>query len=263
MEVLTYSPVAVFLVLIVVGVPIYVFRTWIIQRVKQSIIHDYAQDLESHKDEIGRLTTRLHAVQSTANAALIEGQRVSAEWRIKAADALWREVLRLRNESPSVLTMLDVLAPGEYQKFVTDEDFRSLVPDMTEVSQIYGNFEEIEHVRPFLGERLFTLFFIYRAVNGRICFLLVRDVKKGRVTPWYVDNGIHRLLNEVLTPEEFSQFSNLPGRHVRWVRSLIEGKILDHLRRVIAGEISTTEGLEQARKVQEIMQAIESEDSRK
>ena len=262
MEVLTYFPVAVSLVLIVVGVPIYVFRTWISQRVKQSVIHEYAQDLESYRDEIGRLTTQLHAVQSTANAALIEGLRVSAEWRIKAADALWREVLRLRNESPSVLTMLDVLAPGEYQAFVTNERFQPLVPDMIVVGPIYANFE-IEHVRPFLGERLFTLFFIYRAVNGRICFLLERDVKNGRVTPWFADNGIHRLLNEVLTPEEFSQFSNLPGRHVHWVRSLIEGKILDHLRKVIAGEISTTEGLEQARKVQEIMRSIESEDSRR
>ena len=50
---------------------------------------------------------------------------------------------------------------------------------------------------------------------------------------------------------------------MQWMRNLIEGKMLDRLRRVIAGEVSTNEGIEQARRVREVVREVEAEDSRR
>ena len=97
--------------------------------------------------------------------------------------------------------MLDILLPEEYQDFVTNPRLRSSVPEFEKEYSIFSN-PQIEYVRPFLGEHLFTLFFIYRAVNGRICVLLERDVKAGEVKPWFDDAGVHRLLRTILTEDE-------------------------------------------------------------
>ena len=223
---------------------------------------DYSRNLEEHRDALARISTQLSAVQSTANAALLEGQRASAERRANAVDALWREILRIRNDSPAAVTMLDILLPSEYGKFVTENRFRSLVPEVEETVTIFLD-PEIERVRPFLGERVFALFFIYRAVHGRICVLLESGVKARRVLPWFEDAGIHQLLGTILTDHELRAFTELTHGQVQWMRNLIEGKILDQLRRVIAGEVSTTEGLEQAQRVQEIMREVEVGDTRR
>ena len=175
-------------------------KTWISEHTRQSMAADYSRSLEEHRDALARISSQISAVQSTANAALLEGQRASAERRANAVDALWREVLRIRNESPAAVGMLDILLPSEYEKFVTENRFRSQVPEIEKGYPALSN-PEIEHVRPFLGEHVFTLFFTYRAVHGRICFLLERGVKAGKVTPWFDDAGIHRLLRTILTPD--------------------------------------------------------------
>ena len=239
----------------------FVGKTWISERMRQSVAADYEHNLEEYRDALARFSSQLAAVQSAANAALLEGQRASAERRANAVDALWREVLRIRNESPAAVGMLDILLPSEYQNFVTNDRFRPLVPEIEEAVATLLD-PEIEHVRPFLGEHVFTLFFIYRAVHGRICFLLERGVKAGKVTPWFDDAGVHQLLLTILTESEIQAFTELTRGRVRWMRSLIEGKILEQLRRVVAGAESSSEGLEQAWRVQETMRHVELGDNR-
>lgn len=216
----------------VLGITGYLLRTWFAERIRQSIKHTLDLGLEQYKDEIGRTTAQYNAMHSAANAALIEGQRVSAEWRIKAADTIRRDVLALRNKTSAPLTELDILDPVEYQLFVTDSRSRSSVLRLEDRQMVATH--DIEQARPFLGEKLYALVFIYRAIVGRICFLLERDVQKGHITLWFQDDGIKRLLREVLTPDEMKQFEGLTKLRVKWTRNLLEEKILHDLRRVIA-----------------------------
>ena len=245
-------------------IPVVAFigKTWISERIRHSVAAEYNRDLEDHRDELARGSSQLSAVQSTANAALLEGQRAFAERRASAVDALWQEVLRIRDESPTAVTMLDIFLPSEYQEVFTSDRFLPLVPEWEEGYSAILN-SEIDRVRPFLGERAFTLFFIYRAVHARICFLLETGVKAGEVKPWFEDAGIHQLLRTVLSGSDFQAFTELNHGHVGWMRSLIEGEILDELRKIVAGEVSTAEGFEQARRVQEIMRDVEIGDSRR
>ena len=193
------------------------------------------------------MLTSTTAIQSAANAAMVEGQKVAAEFRIKAADEMWREILRLREATSYPLTMLDVLEPDEYQLFVTDDRIRTAALK-TDIDNVLAN-PGIEHIRPFLGEKLFVSLFFYRALVGRIWMLLERDIEKGHVTPWFHDTHIRQLLSEVLTEEEMKHFEGLTSLRVNWTRNLIEEKILQHLRDLIAGTHSADEGLEQAGRI--------------
>ena len=250
----------------------YAARTWIGTRIQEGVRlgaskeleeyrHDLAADNAAILEEIRKVNVGLQAVQGTANAALVEGQRVAAEWRAKTADAMWREVLRLRNEAPPVLTYLDILNPDEYQLFVTRPDLRELALSLEDERAWFWN-PDIEYVRPFLGEDLFLMFFVYRAWLGRVAFLLDRDVREGKVKPWFDDSGISQLLRMVLVEKEMKQLERLPVSQFHWTSNAIEGKILDRLRQVISGEVSTTEGLEQAWRVREVVEQFEAEDRR-
>ena len=241
----------------VLGLVGYLVRTWLAEHLRQSIKHSFDLELEHFKNEIGKLTAQYNAMQAAANAVLIEGQRASAEWRIKAADKIWRSVLELRDERFTCVTMLDILHPDEYQLFVTNVGYRSTVPQFEDMRLLI--IPSVEQARPYVGEKLYALVYSYRAIVGRICYLLGRDIQNGHVHPWFKDGGIRRLLSEVLTQEELKQFETLKSSRVKWTRNLFETRILHDLRRVIAGTHSVDEGLEQAHRIMEAVQVLESQ----
>ena len=245
--VLSGSLLAGIAIITVVGIIVYLIRTWLAERIRQSIAHDFDRRLEEYKTELNQLTSKYNSLQSAANAALIEGQRISAEYRIKAADEMWREILRLREETTNPLTMLDLLDPSEYHQIVTDGHIRSIALK-ADTETILAN-PGIEHIRPFVGERLFALFFSYRAIVGGIWVALEEDVKRGHVTPWFHDTHIRQLLREVLTEDEMKHFEGLASLRVSWTRNLLEQKILQDLRGVIAGTQSVDDGFEQASRI--------------
>ena len=75
---------------------------------------------------------------------------------------MWRTVLEIRANTSSPLTLLDMLDPSEYQSIGTDENLRSTLLDREDLAQLSSDFEQ---ARPFAGEKLFKLVFIYRAVR--------------------------------------------------------------------------------------------------
>ncbi|MCY3887953.1 MAG: hypothetical protein OXG19_09695 [Chloroflexi bacterium] len=262
------AALAVAVTLTVISTLLFLAKTWVGEAIRHKFrraaaeqAHELTTEENALLEEIRRLNTQLQAMQNTANATVIEGQRVAAEWRTKTADAIWREIVRLRQAAPAVLTYLDILTPDEYQHFVTRADLRELALALEDERLWYWTLEA-EHVRPFLGEDLFLKFFIYRACLGRVAYLLERDVRQGEVKPWFRDSGIRQHLRLVLEEDEMKQLDELPIGQLSWTLNIMEGKILDQLRRVVSGEISMTESLEQARAIRESIQKLEAEDRR-
>ena len=243
------------IVLALAGLGLYLLRVWIEERIRQSVSHNFNLDLEQFKSDLGRLSTQLNSVQTAANAALVEGQRASAEWRMKAVYELWGEVVRIRTEAPVAIAFQDILLRTELNTSKTLQDLGELVNEnMTEpVTRGTG----VERVRPFLGEPLYLQFFIYRAITGRVAYLLEKGLKAGKLTPWYEDDGIHQLLGHVLTEKEIRHLKQQDISQLHWVQNAIEAKILVGMQRLIAGEISSQEGVKQAQNILEQVRTIQ------
>ena len=253
--VLSGSLLAGIVIIPVVGIMVYLIRTWLAERIRQSITHDFDRRLEEYRNELNQLASKYNSIQSAANATMIEGQKVAAEFRIRAADEMWREILRLREATNYPLTMLDLLDPSEYQQIVTNCHIQSITLK-ADTKTVLAN-PGIEHIRPFVGERLFALLFSYRAIVGGIWVALEEDIKRGHVTPWFHNTHICQLLRQVLTGEEMKHFEGLTSLRVNWTRNLIEEKILRHLRDLIAGTHSVDEGLEQAGRINKAVTELE------
>ena len=244
------SALGVVIAALVLTFAAFLLRTWIKERVR----HSFDLDLEKYKDDISRRTAQQVAMQMAANAGLTEAQRVAAEWRVRAVESLWLEIVRLSDEATNALLMLDILDPSEYQYFVTRPDIRSSVLNVNH-SKLLDD-KTIDRVRPILGERLYSLCFMYRAILGRIWFLLDRDIRGGHINAWFEESVILQQLNEVLGAEEMDRFKSLNRGHFTWTRNQLQAKILEELRSVVAGTQSIDEGLVQAARILETAQML-------
>ena len=97
----------------------FLFRTWITERLKQSIAHEYAVELEKHrhtlKAEHDVALERMRAdyaqqsaVATAATASFLDTHRAGHERRLAAIEVLWAEMLRLRRELPGPVAMVDL-----------------------------------------------------------------------------------------------------------------------------------------------------------
>lgn len=258
---------------VVAGLLAYAARTWIGTQIQEAIRIGYRKELEEHRhdlrveenallEELRKLNTQLQSVQSTANAALIEGQRVAAEWRIKAVNDLWREMLRLRKGTPHLVFYVDIMQPSQYPQLWTNPKIRDLESYVEEqVKALVGGSteEDVEYIRPFLGEEVFAKFFAYRAIFGRVAYVLQDRVKNRSLDNWFRDDEIREILLVVFSEEEMSTLEGLQSSHFSYMKNLLEEKILSDLRKVVSGEVSTAEGLEQGRKILATVQRVDAE----
>ena len=250
------SAIAIVVVVLLLGILSYALRVWIRAFIGGAVTYDFDLKLEEQKNEMRRLGDQLSSVQSAANAAFLEAQRAAAEKRIAAAEELWREVIRIRAEAAPAVGFQDLLLEDELNK---PEVYKSLKDMMSsDVLEAALRNLTIDGVRPFVGEALYFQFYIYRAVNGRVAFLLEKGLKSGEIAPWYKDDGINQLLGFVLTKAEIKQFQRQRISQLHWVQTAIEEKILSSLQKLIAGEISSEEGVAQARKNLEAVRKLEA-----
>ncbi len=242
-----------------VGVLMFLLRTWIGSKIKQSVKHSFDLSLEQFKGEIERNTAQYVSMQSAANAAMVEGQRVAAERRIRAAEQLWNEYNRIQTELGAIVTLMDLFKPSEYKCLSTDPRISSYIEsfDMTE---FLTRSKDLQIVRPFVGEGLYALVFSYRTILGRIVVLIQEGVKGGNIPTWYEDRQILAVLRATLTTKDMEEFEGLAfGEYARWLNRLFDNQVLEELRKLIAGSHSVNEGLEYALTVLEVAQSAEAE----
>jgi hypothetical protein len=225
---------------------------WISRLLAERLNYKWSRDQQS---EIERLRAELSRNQSIQNAAIgsfAASHSAANERRFNAIDQLWKAVIRIRANTPPIVTISDILLPNEYGELFTNPNFRAARNDVNQftiVGAMNASTADLENCRPFLGEYLWSLFFAYRALVGRSLFLIseARDVSSYR--PWYQDKGIRDLLCAVFSNEDVERLLSLRIGRFDAVRMAIEQKMLEHAQGTISGEASGDLGLAQARKI--------------
>ncbi len=241
--------------------------------VGEAIRHKFRKDQARHAhelstaenallEEIRRLNTQLQAVQGTANAALIEGQRVAAEWRIKAVDEFWRQWVEETQKTP-----LQVQLWGSSDEesrvaiFLSDPKMRTLMKDYA-LPADRALASDMESTRPFVGDRPPALFRIYRTLVVRISHSMKQHASGEDTKPWYTDEVVLNLVRAALSDEEFERFAVMTNGHLVMLHKAIEREMLSDLRKIISGQTSTAEGLELGQAVYKVVQGLETAEHR-
>jgi len=251
------------------GLLVFLLRNWFIERLRQGIKFEYDEKLERIKQQLSAendvalerhkaVLSREASILAVAHNSLGESLALAQRERAAGVAELWRALVTVRNNAPSIFTLLDALSPAEYST-LQDHQFKTFDPNIgvDDFRKLAGDSERpIEAVRVFVGDYLWFLFYIYKGIHIRIAMLFADGRSKRTFVPWYQDTGTRTLLASALTGEELKAFDFLKFGQIAHMRQVIERKFLDAANRIISGrdvsEVATAEATRLARAVLEV-----------
>jgi hypothetical protein len=250
-------------------------RTWISERLRQSISNEYAHALERHKAELAAANAvdlervkasyaQERAVRSLGEDSFREAMRVSHVKRVAAVEAIWSAIIKLGEDAPPVLMYVDVLSEKDLPILLTSRRARPALDALSdEVIQekILVRNPELASARLLAGPYLFSLFFAYRAIVGRAAWLLMDGRNRNKVIAWYRESEMRELLDTVFSKEEMRTFSALEGMWMKWIRESIETKFQDAASAIIKGEELARDLVRQARAIESAVDEMEARSS--
>jgi hypothetical protein len=203
----------------------FLLREWITERLKNSIKHEYDLDIERYKS----MLTRIHN-------ATAEGQKAAIERRMKGFDRVWKAMLVLRTEIGAYSLQFDIRTESEWRDLPNSPKFRNLIDVLTDpiIIELMGD-KTIEEERPYVGETVWALFFVYRAFHIRIIHLARESLSNPERINWLSDQPTRGLLSAILSSEEMTELDNIQISKIQFIGRIIDEKLLSAWHRLISG----------------------------
>jgi hypothetical protein len=160
------------------------------------------------------------ARQITAHSFVVHqsshGPSITQKRQLEAVERLWKAVKDLRTAFASLTCCDTILTPREIDGF-----FRKRWPEPFSYINDYAlheatakhyrqaKAEEVESERPFVSPRLWSIYFVIRAVYGRFGVLFQFSFEKGLYQDWHHDRGMDQLLRSVLPANVVEQLKTV------------------------------------------------------
>lgn len=258
---MSFDFISSLLTLLGVGVLVCLFtlgKKWLTRHIDRSVDYYYNEKLAEFKSDLATASQlklqQLEQAHLVSNEAFIHGHRIAAEQRIRAATTLWRAVVNLDRTRPSALMDLDKLSPDSYDLMRTDSTYRKSIDEIVvysldSVREVLKQ-DDVDEMRPFIGENCYELYRVYRGLIYGIGMILKFDVSSDKpVQCWFNHPTIRRALSSVLSEEELETFGEKEKGRISWVLQVIEEKILADVDKIVKGDFSIDEGVAQANRI--------------
>ena len=235
----------------------YLFSSWlgarIAERLKIKWIGEKEKELERLKADI----TKDRDILNTSLSVFSKGYQYSQERRLKAIESVWKNVLKWRQFLIPLRGFYAILKPSEYNdsQIFKNFSYSLLKVSIQEFTTESEGENDLETVRPFLGEYIWSLYFAYRAFNGRLTFTFEMGKKENNIRPWNEDKGAIKILEVIFDIEELKVISD-DQNSLDKALNLLESKILREFDRVISGEIALDANIEKANEIIKKSQTI-------
>jgi hypothetical protein len=207
----------------------------------------HQKELEDLKDQMAREKLVLGAAVNTFSF----GQQKAQEKRLEAVEALWNSVLEVRRACQKAIFFYSMLLPNEYNDLLTNTKLQKSFSDLNYESTLgkISDHSDLEKHRPYLGETLWYLFYLYNAILGRMTYLLIDGKEKGDITNWMTDSLTSQYLDHIMTGEQLEQIKNNQSNAAGRVLMFLEGYLLEEISLIVSGERSSKESFEYAQRL--------------
>ena len=256
---------------------IFLARSWLSERIHQSIRYEYEQKLAflnaqlKNESEKSMLLLKSSIEQESekfrlATNSVNQTQQEVIGRRLKALETLWEGVLAARINIPVVMGFIEILTDDQYASMKDHPDFKAMVGDVSQEKMEAMYKDDLgfrERARPYVGEYTWALASTYQSVILHAAFLVQWGKEDDDKLKWYLDPGINRLLKSVFTENELNEFESIKINKIGWIRSNFESKILAAIEIVISGEQFGKDALHQARLMEEEVRQLEAQQNRK
>lgn len=220
-----------------------------LERIKADLTATNASELAHIKGEIdARYATLKSSIEfMTANQAELRGRLVAS------CERLWTCLAELREAFQDVLHVDMVLLPHELDELIkgprkSNSVYRE-IERYAKPETVVENFKsagatdaERHPDRLFAGEKLWLLFYVLRALYGRLGVLYERSIREKRYVDWRTDTGVEGLCKRVV-PDAVLEGARrgLPG--FQYLTGYIEVEFLKEATRVMSGSRGLLETL--------------------
>lgn len=235
----------------------FLLKSWFESRLKNSIKHEYDSKLLELKNTLDKDSAALAVIQNhyrTTNAA-------GHDKVLNAISYLWNGMVELRKIKPSILTISDLLVESEFgEDFGSDQNENIIDITENDINNLFsGKLEAVNEHRLFAGELIYSYFYSYQRIIGRVSIV----IKKGRVNKnvplWWEDDICKSVISAVCNENEKEAFNQLKFQRINWLLNHIEKKFLSAANQIISGESSIDKAFEQSAR---IMQKYSNEELR-
>lgn len=160
--------------------------------------------------------------------------------RFSAVERLWEAVLDLKKSFQLTLFFYGILVPSEYDSMINENNALGAALNSTTEQAITDagtRVEDIESLRPYIGDELWALFFTYRSFLMRLAYLLIVGKRKAHISDWREDQPVIEMLRRVI-PSEALERILLPKENVSAVynaESMLQSLILAKVQLITSG----------------------------
>ncbi|MGG4169254.1 hypothetical protein ABEW00_17565 [Rossellomorea vietnamensis] len=218
--------------------------------------HENQKDIEGFKALVSSNTEFLKA----SLASLANEYSSAQERRLIAVENLWNCIIIIRKYNSPIINFYSILLPKEYKTVLCENKEFLGIERISEDSLYDLNLEidNIEKHRPFIGENLWNLFYLYRAFMLRMCYLFIKGRKKEDIKSWSEDKHLieiaNYLLGEKLKTVEVSSLSSL-----QTIIGLFEQKIITEMEKLISGKTASEISFNEAKKILELINEVDKD----
>ncbi len=189
------------------------FAAWFLKRVEhrnqivlETLKAKLAQENTLETERLkGEISGNYAAIKSSVDF-ISANQRELRIKMIEATELLWKTQIKLKKAFSDVLFVENCLLPREINEmFVKDkwgdhfEDIKAYAQEDTVFKKWNAcDAEDMEFLRVFVSEKLWLLFFVSRALSGRIGYLYTVSFKERAYRDWRQDEATISLLRNVI-----------------------------------------------------------------
>lgn len=250
---------------IVITAAIAFFSKLIIEKLKVS----WKSETDKELKEIETRLNYSNSVLSNIQANYLSHLQNTHEKRIEAIETAWHYILKTKKEIPNpVLLCLSILDDSEITNSVLDRENKnrgslgqlvSTIDESKYVQVIAEATENIDELRPFVSEEVYSLLRTYFSIIGRVVYKFIADYKKGDLQCWKKDIAVLNLIKQLFNKNEFEYVMSKKFRSFVEMTNLLELKILYNMRMVLTGTDSDYDIIKQLKNLEGIFKLEPSE----
>ncbi|WP_461791556.1 hypothetical protein [Pedobacter sp.] len=208
----------------------------LLNRLQQSGKYQGDKKIEFQRGDIAKYNAILSSFFQNHLAA---SQKIF-DTRVKAYEALWEKVLKLKEEFPAGIALVyqllmddELNAEDAFQSLDKNPKFgptlRSYDHDK-EMIKLVDSKSLLPKFRPYIADKSHQLFVTYNSLYGRITHSFIWNYQKGILYNWKKDEALISILQISLTANELKFVMQQKSRALNSLAEMLEYKIMADMR---------------------------------
>ncbi|MEQ8508476.1 MAG: hypothetical protein RIB43_05700 [Rhodospirillaceae bacterium] len=249
---------------VIVALLIWLCRSWLIERLKGSIKHEYDKDLEGHKAEIRRTNNEEmetikaeHRRNEAELAALTNGvlsgrmnrQSLVDQRKIKAVETVWGAANELKPLKQLAGFMVAFKLDALVKRTPNEPNLQKIISVLSKNASEKKYESLADNERPFLGDMAWAYFAAYQSILG-VVFGISKALEVGlKEADQMIDKEKVKNLIKTVLPHQSEFIDSHEITSLYYLLEELEEKLLAELKKTLQGEETDQTEIELAKKI--------------